>query len=240
MTGACVTAGAAFFCLLLSAGSHASAAPIPISNGTTVFTGTITLLQPLQNAYFVYDANQGADVDVIPMGNNGSVPSTCGGPFCVAVPFTQTAPFAVTSGFATAIGLYSNSGVSIGVNQNTYNAALNNESWSQVFPNTTEASIVTALQNGDQATLESFLTQYSNEFVNFSSLSTGLRGGILNFSNATNGGTFALNVASTPGTPNVPPGGPSATPEPASYLMFGLGILGFGLAKFRKQLGVSA
>ncbi len=164
-----------------------------VSTGTT-FTGSITLTSSQTDDYFVYDANGGTlqgtkGVGVtLPFVGTNYIPA---GTFTVS----ETIPDYITSGVATAVGLYSPAGVSVAVNQATYNSALNAETWAQVFTNTPESSVVTALQNGDSTALESFLTQYSTDFLNFSSNSTSsTSGGILHFSNATDGGSLTFSA----------------------------------------------
>ena len=198
----------------------------------TTFTGNITLTGSQYDNYFVYDANGGAlsgtkGVGVTNpfTGQTHFIPS---GTFAIS----ESIPEAISSGVATAIGLYSSTGVSVAVNQNLYNAALGNETWSQVFGGTSEASIVTALEAGDDATLLAFLNQYSNDFISFSSNNAApITGGILHFSNAAAGGSLTFTSINSVG------GSPSSAPEPSTELLLGagLGLVALASRKLRKQ-----
>ena len=118
------------------------------------------------------------------------------------------------------------------MNQSVYNAALGTETWNQVFAGTSESSIVTALEAGDQATLLSFLNQYSTDFISFASnQTTPITGGILHFSNAAAGGSLTFTSITAVGAPV------TASPEPATELLFGAGLTLVALAtrRLRKQ-----
>gem|GEM_PF-4345612 len=186
----------------------------------TTFSGSITLTGNQFDDYFVYDANAGALTGVKGVGItnpfSGQTHFIPAGTF----PITESIPQYISSGVATALGLYSSTGVSVAVNQSVYNSALGTETWSQVFGGTSEASIVTALGAGDQATLLSFLNKYSNDFISFSSNNTTpISGGILHFSNAAAGGSLTFTSITATGAPVS-----SATPEPSSELLFGAGL----------------
>jgi hypothetical protein len=112
-----------------------------------------------------------------------------------------------------------------------------------VFTSTAESSVVTALQNGDSAALESFLTQNSADFLSFSSNgTTPTSGGILHFSNAVDGGSLtfsatAVGTAPGGGGSDGGSGGTSATPEPSTEFLFaaGFGVLALAGRKFRRS-----
>ncbi len=199
----------------------------------TTFTGSISLTSNQYDDYFVYDANGGTLTGTKGVGITnpftGQTHFIPGGTF----PITETVPEFISSGVATALGLYSSTGVSVAVNEGVYNTALGTETWSQVFGGTSEASIVTALGAGDQATLLAFLNQYSSDFIGFSSNNAApISGGILHFSNAAAGGSLTFtNIDAVGGAPV------SATPEPSTNLLLGAGLSLVGLAtrKLRKQ-----
>jgi hypothetical protein len=198
----------------------------------TTFDGSISLTSSQYDDYFVYDANggslsgtKGVGITNPFTGQTHFIPS---GTFAIS----ESVPEYISSGVATALGLYSSSGVSIAVNQSVYNAALGSETWNQVFAGTSESSIVTALANGDQAALLSFLHQYSSDFISFSSNNTTpITGGILHFSDAADGGSLTFTSITAVGAPI------SASPEPATQLLFGAGLslVALTIRKLRKQ-----
>jgi hypothetical protein len=63
--------------------------------------------------------------------------------------------------------------VAVAVNQDLFNSMISTLSWDQVFSGTSESSIASALKNGGGAALTAFLNQYSSDFVNFSSNTSG-------------------------------------------------------------------
>ena len=204
----------------------------PVSPQTT-FAGSISLTSSQYDDYFVYDANggtltgtKGVGITNPFTGQTHFIPS---GTF----PISESVPEFISNGVATAVGLYSSTGVSVALNESLYNTALGTETWSQVFAGTSEASIVTALEAGDEATLLSFLNKYSADFISFSSNNAApISGGILHFSNAAAGGSLTFTNIDAVG------GGPvSASPEPSSEWLLGAGLSLAGLAtrKLRKQ-----
>ncbi len=185
----------------------------------TTFTGSISLASSQYDDYFVYDANGGTLTGTKGVGVtnpfSGQTHFIPAGTFAIS----ESVPEYISSGVATAIGLYSSTGVSVAVNQSVYNAALGAENWNQVFAGSSEASIATALQTGDETALLSFLNQYSSDFISFSSNNTSpITGGILHFSNAAAGGSLTFTSITSVGAPT------SATPEPASELLLGSGL----------------
>jgi PEP-CTERM motif len=198
----------------------------------TTFTGTITLDNAQFDNYFVYDANSGAI-----SGSKSLGPVTAG-----TYPVTESVDQYIGSGVATALGLVSSSAaacmadsaachVAVAVNRSLFNSTLGTLGWDQVFSGTSESSIATALKNGDGAALTSFLNQYSSDFVNFSSNTSGsMSAGILTFSTATAGGSLTFSNIAAVGDPT------AATPEPSTNLLLGVGLGALGLLarKFRK------
>ena len=198
----------------------------------TTFTGSISLTANQYDDYFVYDANGGnlSGIKGVGITNpfTGQTHFIPAGTFAIS----ESVPEYISSGVATAIGLYSGTGVSVAVNQSVYNTALGTETWDQVFAGTSESSIVTALAGGDQATLQSFLDQYSADFISFSSNNPDpISGGILHFSNAADGGSLTFTSITAVGGPD-----PTA-PEPSTELLLGGGLSLVALAsrKLRKQ-----
>ncbi|MGC2661404.1 MAG: hypothetical protein WA324_25910 [Bryobacteraceae bacterium] len=198
----------------------------------TTFTGGISLTSNQYDDYFVYNGNggdlsgsEGIGVTNPFTGQTHYVPA---GTFAVS----ESVPEYISSGVATAIGLYSSTGVSVAVNQSLYNTALGTETWDQVFAGTSESSIVTALQGGDEAALQSFLSQYSTDFISFSANNPDpIAGGILHFSNAADGGSLTLTSITAVGGPD------SSAPEPSTELLLsaGLGLVVLATRKLRKQ-----
>ncbi len=140
------------------------------TSGTT-FTGSITLADSQNDSYFVYDANGGSIAGAKPFGGNAAafgythyVPA---GTFAVSESIADY----ITAGTATALGLYTQApgatqpGVAVAVSQSVFNAAVGKETWNQVFTSTSESTIATALASGDTATLQTFLNQYSSDFL---------------------------------------------------------------------------
>ena len=217
--------------LALSLASVGALSAASVSPQTT-FAGSISLTSNQFDDYFVYDANggtltgtKGVGVTNPFSGQTHFIPS---GTFAI----TESVPEYISSGVATAIGLYSSTGGSVAVNQNLYNAALGSKTWDQVFTGTSESSIATALQTGDQAALLSFLNEYSADFINFSSNnSSPITGGILHFSNAAAGGSLTFSSITAVGAPV------SATPEPGTELLLagGLGFVVLATRKIRRQ-----
>ncbi len=198
----------------------------------TTFTGSVTLTSNQFDNYFVYDANAGSLSGIKGVGITN--PFTGQSNFVPAGTFgvSETVPQYISSGVATAIGLYSPNGVSVAVNQSVYNAALGTETWNQVFAGTQESTIVTALTNGNQSALLSFLNQYSSDFISFNSNNTApIQGGILHFSTAAAGGSLTFSNITAVGAPPV-----SSTPEPSTSLLLGAGLSVAGLItrKLRK------
>jgi hypothetical protein len=203
----------------------------PVSPETT-FAGSISLTSSQYDDYFVYEANGGTVTGTKAVGITN--PFTGQTHFIPAgtFPISESVPEFISSGVATALGLYSSTGVSVAVNQSVYNTALGTETWNQVFAGTSEASIVTALEAGDQAALLSFLNQYSTDFIGFSSNNAApISGGILHFSNAAAGGSLTFANINAVGAPV------SASPEPSTELLLGAGLSLVALAtrKLRKQ-----
>ena len=194
----------------------------------TTFTGSVTLTADQSYDYFIYDANGGTLQGIKGVGAN--IPGLATNYVPAGTHnFSETVPYAISSGVATAIGLYSESGVSIAVNQDTYNAALNHESWSQVFSGTSESDVASYLMTGNEDALVAFLKAYSSDFIAFSSdTASSIQGGILHFSNAADGGSINFSTASV--------GGPTATPEPSSAFLLGGGmsVLALLVTKLRK------
>lgn len=201
----------------------------------TTFTGSITLTSDQYDNYFVYDANAGAITGIKAVGITN--PFTGQSQFIPSgtFPVSESIPDYITNGVATALGMYSPTGVSVAVNQSVYASALGKETWSQVFAGTQESSIAAALASGDQTTLLGFLNQYSTDFISFASNTAGpTSGGILHFSNAAAGGSLTFASITAVGTP--PSGPSSATPEPSTELLLGMGLSMVAVAarKFRK------
>jgi len=190
----------------------------------TTFTGSITLTSNQFDNYFVYTANDGAiqgtkGVGVTNpfTGQNQFVPA---GTFAV----NESIPEYISSGVATALGLYSNSGVSVAVNQSVYDSAVGVKTWDEVFPGISETSIASALASGDQATLLAFLNNYCSDFISFNSNNSApTSGGILHFSTAAPGGSLTFASITAVGAPPAPVP-TSATPEPSTELLLGVGF----------------
>ena len=193
----------------------------------TTFTGSITLSSDQFDNYFVYNANGGAIEGIKGVGItnpfSGQTQFVPAGTF----PVSESIPEYITSGVATALGMYSDTGVSVAVNQSVYNSAVGTKTWDEVFTGTPEDSIASALASGDQTTLLAFLNQYSSDFISFdSNTSTPTAGGILHFSTAAPGGSLTFASITAVGTPPVPVPS-SATPEPSTQLLL---AVGFGVA----------
>lgn len=205
------------------------------TGSSTTFTGSITLNSDQYNNYFVYSANGGAVEGAQGVGVTN--PFTGQSQFIPAgtFPVSESIPQYITSGVGTALGMYSATGVSVAVTQSVYNSAVGTMTWDQVFTGTPESSIVTALQTDDEATLLSFLSNYSSDFIGFSSNTvTPTSGGILQFSTAAPGGSLTFASIVAVGTP--PPGPVSGTPEPSTELLFGAGftVVAFAARKLRR------
>lgn len=118
----------------------------------------------------------------------------------------------------TLIGIYDTGNGLITLGFQSYNAGLLTATptsfANSLLTSYTEAGLATAMQTGDTTTLASF---YANDRVMLvAGIPVGEPGGLINFSLSSYGGSFSL----------------SATPEPGTAALLGLGL--FGFACFRR------
>ena len=200
---------------------------VPLSAGT-VFSGTLDPTAPLSNVYLVW---RSGPVLLDSHGALASIGFVSLGGFAagVSAPFTAQAVdgygvgLDVASGYVAMVASYG-PGVGLGVNSDaSADWVGNGRAWSYASGEYLESDVLSMITGGDLPGLGSFVQGSGGghisggKWFNFSGLTTGIQGGFVLFSTASDGGSFAINVGS---------GSVAASPEPMLWLPTGILLAG--------------